>query len=400
VRAYALLLGVVLHSVAGFLKGFPIPSWVDTPSTTAAVMYYVIHIFRMSAFFLMAGFFARMVVERRGVPAFVKDRLKRIAIPLFLFGPIVLGVLLPIGWVLGALAHGVDYLKSAGAQMQSEQASAAAQGGRVIDNILAHLWFLYYLLIFYALALGLRSIVRAIDPRAAIAGFCDRIVAFLMSGIWGPVLIALPIAAYVWQLPSWTEWLGLPAPQSLIPNMTAMVGYGIAFGLGWLLHRQPQRLLNLQKSWVLYLVIAIALTVYSLSIIGTTPLWKGPNLEGTTRIVYAAAYMIGIWCWVFAAVGAAVRYLSNGHPATRYLADASYWVYIMHMVTILFFITLLRPYHWYWAIKLVIIIGGSMPILLLSYHYLVRFTWIGAILNGRRHPRPQSPPASAAPAPG
>jgi hypothetical protein len=44
---------------------------------------------------------------------------------------------------------------------------------------------------------------------------------------------------------------------------------------------------------------------------------------------------------------------------------------------------------------------GSMPILLVTYHYLVRFTWIGAILNGRRHPRPvKSPPADTAPAPG
>jgi len=399
VRAYALLLGVVLHSAAAFLKNFPIPAWTDTPSTTAAVIYYVIHVFRMSAFFLMAGFFARMVLERRGVREFVKDRGKRIAIPLFLFGPVVLGVLLPLGFVLGALAHGVDYLQWLAKQMQSPQ--AAAQGGGVLDNILAHLWFLYYLLIFYALALGLRALVRTLDPRASLARCCDRIVAFLMGGIWGPVLIALPIAAYVWQLRSWTEWLGLPAPQSLIPNTAAMLGYGTAFGLGWLLHRQPQRLMNLQKHWAIYFVLAIALTICCLSIIGTTPLWKGPNLEGSARIAYAAAYMIGIWCWVFAAVGAAVRFLSKGHPVTRYLADASYWVYIMHMTTILFFITLLRPYHWYWAIKFVIIVGGSMPILLLSYHYFVRFTWIGAILNGRRHPRPQAPPpASAAPAPG
>jgi glucan biosynthesis protein C len=111
VRAYALLLGVVLHSVAGFLQDFPIPSWADRPSTTAAVIYYVIHIFRMSAFFLMAGFFARMVVERRGVKAFVKDRAKRIAVPLFLFGPVVVAILIPLGFVLGALAHGVGYLQ-------------------------------------------------------------------------------------------------------------------------------------------------------------------------------------------------------------------------------------------------------------------------------------------------
>jgi glucan biosynthesis protein C len=51
VRAYALLLGVVLHSAAAFLENFPIPMWQDTPSAGAAVIYYVIHMFRMSAFF-------------------------------------------------------------------------------------------------------------------------------------------------------------------------------------------------------------------------------------------------------------------------------------------------------------------------------------------------------------
>ena len=74
VRAYALLLGVVLHSAAAFLEGFPIPMWLDQPSSGAAVIYYTIHMFRMSAFFLIAGFFARVLVERRGVKAFIKDR--------------------------------------------------------------------------------------------------------------------------------------------------------------------------------------------------------------------------------------------------------------------------------------------------------------------------------------
>jgi peptidoglycan/LPS O-acetylase OafA/YrhL len=124
-------------------------------------------------------------------------------------------------------------------------------------------------------------------------------------------------------------------------------------------------------------------------------------LAGGERLLYTAAYVVAIWCWVFGFVGAALRFLSDEHPVTRYLADASYWVYLMHMTTIVFFITLMRPFDWHWSIKLVIMVGGSMPILLLSYHYLVRFTWIGAILNGRRHPRPaRSPPADAAPAAG
>jgi glucans biosynthesis protein C len=392
VRAYALLLGVVLHSVAAFLEGFPIPIWQDRPNDIPAVIYYVIHMFRMSAFFLIAGLFARMVVERRGVKPFIKDRLKRVAVPLFLFGPVVL-LLIPVGLVLGALPHGTEFLASL--TQQAAAPPSAATGGGVN---LAHLWFLYYLLIFYALTLLLRAAVHAVDARGSIAAACDRGVAFVMRGVWAPVLIALPIAVYVWQLESWTEWLGLPAPFSIVPQTTALIGYGIPFALGWLLHRQLQLLLDLRKTWLVHFVAALALTVACLAIIGVKPLWTGPNLAGSDRALYAAAYAVGLWCWVFAFVGAAVRFLSEPRAATRYLADASYWMYLMHMAVILFFITLLRPYDWHWSIKLTIILGGSLPILLLSYHYLVRFSWIGAILNGRRQPRAaKPPPADAAP---
>jgi glucan biosynthesis protein C len=393
VRAYALLLGVVLHSAGAFLEGFPIPIWQDEPNDVPAVMYYVIHMFRMSAFFLIAGLFARMVVERRGVKAFTKDRLKRVAVPLFLFGPVVL-LLIPVGLVLGALPHGTEFLASL--TQRAAAPPSAEMGGGGIN--LAHLWFLYYLLIFYALTLLLRAGVHAVDARGSIAAACDHVVAFVMRGAWAPVLIAVPIAVYVWQLESWTEWLGLPAPFSIVPQATALLGYGIPFALGWLLHRQLHVLLDLRKTWLVNLLAATTLTAACLAIIGVKPLWSGPNLAGGDRVLYAAAYTIGLWCWVLGLVGAAVRFLSAPSSATRYLADASYWIYLMHMAVVLFFITLLRPYDWHWSIKLAIILGGSLPILLLSYHYLVRFSWIGAILNGRRHPRPaKSPPADAAP---
>lgn len=392
VRAYALLLGVVLHGAAAFLEGFPIPLWLDRPSGGAPVIYYVIHMFRMSAFFLIAGFFARVLVERRGVKAFVKDRARRVALPLVLFSIVVL-LTAALGFVLGALPHGVDFLTS---QARSAQPQPGAAGG---GFNLGHLWFLYYLLIFYVLALAIRWLVLAVDPRGVLAVACDRILAFVMRGIFGPVLIALPIAVYLWQLPSWAEWLGLPAPFFLTPNMTALIGYGMAFGLGWMLNRQVRALLDLQKLWYVYLAVAIALTVLCLATIGTAPRWAGGNLAGTDRLLYTAAYTVGLWCWVFAFVGAAVRFLSTPHPVTRYLADASYWVYLMHLSTLIFFITLLKPFDWHWSVKLAISVGGSMPILLATYHWFVRFTWIGAMLNGRRHPRPERrPPGDPAPA--
>jgi peptidoglycan/LPS O-acetylase OafA/YrhL len=397
VRAYALLLGVVLHGSAAFLAGFPIPIFLDTPSDGAPVIYYVIHMFRMSAFFLIAGFFARVLIERRGVKAFVKDRAKRVALPLVLFS-IVVSIATAVGFVLGALPHGLDYLTSltqpaqAGAGAAPEAAATVAAGG---GFNLGHLWFLYYLLIFYALTLALRWLVLAVDPRGVLAGVCDRVVKLVMSGVWAPVLIALPIAAYLYQLESWNEWIGLPAPFFVVPDLKALIGYGMAFGLGWVLNRQVQTLLDLQKIWYVYLALAVALTIFCLATIGTAPRWSGGVLAGTDRLLYTAAYVVGLWCWVFASVGAAVRFLSTPHRVTRYLADASYWIYLMHLSTLMFFITLLRPFDLHWGIKLLISVGGSMPILLLTYHWFVRFTWIGAMLNGRRHPRPQKAPPSA-----
>ncbi len=391
VRGYALLLGVVLHTVAAFLPDFPMAVWKLQSSATASVSYFVIHMFRMSAFYLIAGFFARMVVERRGVKAFVRDRAKRILLPLVVGLPVVT-LITGVGLVLGALTHGTDYLTSLTRPPPVQQGHAP----RVMID-LQHLWFLYYLLIFYVIALAVRAAMRGADPHGSIAAVGDRVVAFIMRGVWGPVLLALPIAAYYYQLSGWSEWLGLPAPMLLVPDLGAILGYGIAFALGWLLHRQIPTLLALRNSWMPYLVIAIALTVLCLAIVGVTPRWQGPTIHGGQRALYAIAYMVGVWCWVFAFVGAAVRFLSEPSPATRYLADASYWIYLMHMAPIIFFISFLRPYNLPWWLEFVIIMGGSIPILLWSYHYLVRFTWVGAILNGRRQPKPRKlPPGSPA----
>lgn len=94
VRAIALLLGIGLHGTMSFMM--PVPAADNSQSATLAVGFYVIHMFRMSAFYLIAGFFARMVVERRGVEAFVRDRSKRIVIPMVGFWPLMLSLLAPV----------------------------------------------------------------------------------------------------------------------------------------------------------------------------------------------------------------------------------------------------------------------------------------------------------------
>ena len=59
----------------------------------------------------------------------------------------------------------------------------------------------------------------------------------------------------------------------------------------------------------------------------------------------------------------------------------------MHIAALLFFDRILHPLPWHWSVKYLVSIAGAMLVLLLSYHYLVRYTFIGATLNGRRFPR-------------
>ena len=83
-RAFALILGIFFHGAAGYIENFPVTLWPmrEPPSTALAAFFFVSHMFRMSLFFLLAGFFGRMMLERRGTRAFVRDRAKRILLPL------------------------------------------------------------------------------------------------------------------------------------------------------------------------------------------------------------------------------------------------------------------------------------------------------------------------------
>jgi hypothetical protein len=75
VRAFALILGVFFHATMAYLPGIQI--WVVADVDRSAVMggaFFLLHIFRMSMFFFVAGLFARLALQKRGLGGFVRDR--------------------------------------------------------------------------------------------------------------------------------------------------------------------------------------------------------------------------------------------------------------------------------------------------------------------------------------
>jgi peptidoglycan/LPS O-acetylase OafA/YrhL len=343
---------------------------------------------------LIAGFFGRLVIERKGTKDFIKDRAKRILVPLVVGWPIVM-LLIGLFFVLGALATGIDLRAFAVERDAAAVAQAAAQADGEGDLWnWAHLWFLYYLVLFYVGALVVRGVFGFIDRDGRIRRALDTVARLVMGGLWSPVVLAAPLALwFLYTRDEWRSWFGIYPPTDIIPDATALIGHGFAFGLGWLLHRQSRLLLDLEKSWILYGVFALALTVGCAWIAGFTPKWQ-PYLEGRALLVHAILYPVATWCWVFAFVGAAERFLSGHSPTWRYVADSSYWLYLMHLPVLVLFGVVFQAFGLHWTIEYTLTLAATVAVLLASYHTMVRFTFIGAILNGRRHPRP--PPRTLA----
>jgi peptidoglycan/LPS O-acetylase OafA/YrhL len=380
VRAYALLLGIVLHAAMSFLPS-PTRFWFiqDThPSAILGIITFAIHVFRMTTFFLMAGFFARMGLHRRGTAGFIRDRLQRIAVPLVVGWPIVFAPMVAVVIWASRFPHGGPVPGMAG-------------WPPVLPHFpMAHLWFLYVLLELYAAALLLRGAFRALDPAGRLQTRADALFALIMHSRFAPAILALPIGIALCLDPNWVGFIGVRTPdQSLITNGQAWIGFGSAFGVGWLLHRQIDLLRAIERRWLSNTLIAIGLIAISWALALTVSLvsarvWAAPVDLASIRLAGATAYALAIWTTSFAAIGLALRFMSGFSATRRYLADASYWLYLIHMPIVMALQLAVSQLDWPWPAKFALILLVALPAMLASYHWLVRDTIIGRVLNGRR----------------
>ncbi|MCK1301426.1 MULTISPECIES: acyltransferase family protein [unclassified Bradyrhizobium] len=379
VRGGALLLGIVLHATLSFVPASP-RFWIiqDThPSVTLGLLSFTIHVFRMTTFFLMAGFFARMSFHRRGSWDFVRDRLQRIGLPLVIGWPLVF---MPIALIVIWASHFPN-----GGPIHPTSGWLPA----LPKFPLTHLWFPYVLLELYVATLLLRGAMVWLDVSGTLRMVFDRVFARIMRNPLAPLVLAIPIGIAFCLDPRWINVMGVRTPdQSLVTNAQAWIGFGTAFGIGWLLHRQVDLLRLIERRWLTHVLLALFLILVSFAVSGVMlSLPVAPKLPvsfATLRLISAILYAPAIWVSTFAVLGLALRFMSGFSRTWRYLADASYWLYLIHLPIVMALQVALSQLDWPGLTKFAIILLVALPPMLASYHLLVRFTFIGVVLNGRR----------------
>ena len=366
-RALAMLAGVVFHAALAY-SPLMHPIWPAADagqSTIVDVVAWFLHMFRMPLFFVVAGYFAALLVARRGIGGLFRNRCARVLLPLVLFLPIVLS---SMHWLTVDAAANVTHPSPVLAWIRDyieEHGTLPAMPGW------AHLWFLFYLMLFTVLV----WVASAME-----LGRVGNRLANLHPGWWVAVvpLLLTPALASIG-----IPW---PAPEFVIPALWALAFFGIYFAFGYQLFHRSDMLDRLRPLSPVLLIGAVA--VYALlfwSTDGFVANRPTPLRHFTHAVLEAAAgFWMTLWCLL-----AARRWLAGRSASMRWLADASYWVYLVHLPLLFAIQYRLLDLQMHWSAKFAIATLCTLALSFASYQLLVRHTPIGGLLNGtRRHAIP------------
>ncbi len=115
-------------------------------------------------------------------------------------------------------------------------------------------------------------------------------------------------------------------------------------------------------------------------------------LELVNAVFYGASAVL----FSLGFVGLFERLLPSPRQWVRWLADSSYWIYVMHMPVVTFltfylahldrqgWLKYLTGLHWSAEFKFLVACAATTALGIVTYRYLVRYTPLGTLLNGKR----------------
>lgn len=362
-RAWMMLLLIPFHAVLPFMT-------VDGPQHFNDRGTHVVYdglalflvSFRRPVFFVVGGFFAAMLLERRGLRGMLANRFQRIVLPLLL------------GWIVLSPTTLAAY----------EFARAASRTGSLSGGFAAwkdwswvnwerpfHLWFLVALLMYYAVALALRwALPRMLGARVAAYEAGTR---RMLASPWRPLCFSVLVA------------VGL-MPSEFLPynrgNPYLALSLALFFGLGWRMYVHRDLLDGQVRHARTYAVIGLLLVPLATWIKGHALHTTGEHVAWALASGSVSSLMSGLL--VFGVIGVFLRHADEHSAVLRYLSDSSYWVYLAHMPAVVVFGGMLSVTDLPAAVKVLVACALTTAFCLVTYQLCVRTTAIGELLNGSR----------------
>jgi glucan biosynthesis protein C len=359
-RSTLMSLGVVLHAAILY---DPSVKWNVTDSSGNAafhVLWEIIHVFRMPAFFMLSGFFCLMVLGKLG-RGFLRVRLTRIVVP-FVAAAII----------LNTFQAYVLYRYNAG---ESGFWEYYGKHG-LLDLLLSgrwvsHLWFLINLAVYSVLAYFGYHWLHG--RQGTLHSVIDQVASLLIrpAGILLFPVLALAPWAVAYELTAMVQgYLGFI-------DLADMVNYGTYFLLGMYMYHRPAALEHYTSArWLT--IISIPVCAGGLYFYKVIP-------PGSLHTV------VGYFLNTILALSSSVivlrlfrHFASRPSKLFSYMSEASYTVYLFHHVTVMLLgIALMTaPINVY--MKFSIVVTATFAIVLAIHHFLIlKVRPIRFLFNGK-----------------
>lgn len=242
---------------------------------------------------------------------------------------------------------------------------------------IGHLWFLLYLLVFSLVALPLFAYLRSpggLRQIERLARFCAHPGAIFALAV--PLVLVDAFAH--------TIWTGIGAAAETVV-------YLMCFVYGYVLYADPRFGQAMRRQWVPALVAGMGLWVLAEFFLLQRPPRPYDNSMGAVLAVIPLRGIIA-WCWVVGLVGFGITYLNRATRLLRYLGEAAYPIYVLHVAVIVSVGYFVIRWDVPLLVKFVVIMVATFIISLGIYEALIKRIRVLRLLFGLRDiPTPESP---------
>ena len=303
-RALYLALGIPFHAAVIYSLSH---EWsVSSPDKSQALTWLAdfIHSFRMPGFFLLAGMFSIMLLDRQGAGPWLKSRLLRLGLPLLA----ATAFIVPFQIVVQSMA-----LNLTGALPVAEMKThIIGQLSHFGEPWISHLWFLWVLIAYCVALAGLHWLAGGPGLRS----LSERFVAWVGQNR----ILSLAAFAAICQLAAQAQSLIVAASPYYGNAVINYNLYVVYFGFGVLVYYSNKLHDLLLETGPVAFIAGIGLALVS----GFSP------VDLFTHTVTVMAGIVGAALIVGYISNLARQHFGTANPKIRKLVDASFTIYLFH----------------------------------------------------------------------
>ncbi|MDF1607314.1 acyltransferase family protein [Hoeflea sp. YIM 152468] len=303
-RALYLGLGIPFHAAVIYSLSH---QWsVSSPDKSVLLtgLADFIHTFRMPGFFILAGLFSMMLLDRQGAWPWLKSRLLRLGLPLLSATLLIL----PFQIAVQSLALAVQ----GKIVLADVPAHVAAQLSHFGEPWISHLWFLWVLIAYCAALALLDWLSGRVSLRVRLESLVDW--------VGDNRVLSLAAFAAICQLAAQAQTVIVGASPYYGNAVINYNLYVIFFGFGALVYASSRLHDLLLKPGVGSLVAGIALVTFS----------QTAHADLVTHTLKLIAAVIGAALIVGFISNMAQQHFSRPDARVRKLVDASFTIYLVH----------------------------------------------------------------------